>query len=85
MAPLGGCAERGMVQGYLQKGRTLQKLNNETVANETGGEEKESLGQGEGWKRKSMFKLTEKLPLTSPGWLITVTWESIGEGKWYCH
>lgn len=65
MAPSGGCAERGMAQGFLQKREDIAETNKETLTSK-GDEEKESLGQGEGWKRRSLFKLMEKLPLTSP-------------------
>lgn len=42
----------------------MAETNNKTLASK-GDEEKESLGQGEGWKRRSVFKLMDKLPLTS--------------------
>lgn len=42
----------------------MAETNNNTLASKRD-EEKESLGQGEGWKRRSVFKLMDKLPLTS--------------------
>lgn len=42
----------------------MAETNNKTLASK-GDEEEESLGQGEGWKRRSVFKLMDKLQLTS--------------------
>ena len=67
MALFGCCAERGDGTGISAEREDVAET--ETLASK-GDEEEESLGQGEGWKRRSLFKLMEKLPLTSPEPLV---------------
>lgn len=85
MAPQGGRAEKGTVQGFLQKGSTWQKLiirlwlqremkRKRAWDRERGGRE----GPCSNWWINFHW-----LPWSF--WLIAITWKWIGEGKWPCH